>query len=257
MIPNFTSNTFGVQVARHRTEVKKIEGYLRSSPTGPIWLQVFDTNTTPPATGTVPLKQWPVYGTSEFFKEFERGEITCYLGCYIALSSTEGTFTQDLTDAMDISVEVCSPELPIVITFVGDLTTAATGLTVWSEATGATARKTLIALEVDGTNLTGGTQWIMLFATDTVNTGDTPIQGGSFPINPGQKRTANDKLTFGEFGRVIFSIDGEPNDQGQGGGAVPGTKRLGCTVKISSTPGTYTPANGTACIKAEYKGAEE
>ena len=247
-INNFSIS--GAQIAQHAVLILKVEGYFRASTTIS-WLQVHDNNATP-ATGAVPLKEWPVYATTEFYKEFKHGDLTCNLGCYAGLSTTEGTYTAS-TDTMDVSVELSSPELPAHVSYAGDLTTAVTGLQVWAEAAGAAARQSLVALEVDGTNLTGGPQFIMLFATDTVNVGDSPVNGAIFPIASGQVRTSENKLTFGEFGRQIFSIDGEPNDQGTGGGAVPGAKRLGCTVKISSTPLTYAPGNGTAAIKAEYR----
>lgn len=234
-------NISSAQIARHTVSVLKIEGYFRAATTM-AWLQVFDTND-PPAAGAAPLKQWPVFATSQFYLEFKRGDLTCYLGCAVALSTTEGTYTAS-TDTMDLSVELSDPETPANVTMAGLLPSAVNGLQVWTEAAGAAARKSLVALEVDGTNLTGGTQFIMLFATDTVNPGDAPIVGAIFPIAAGQVRTGNDKLTFGEFGRQMFSLDDT---------ATPPVQRLGCTVKISSTPLTYTAANGTAGIRAEYR----
>lgn len=238
-INNF--NVSNAQIAQHSVLILKVEGYFRAS-TSISWLQVHDTNAAP-AAGAVPLKEWPVYATTEFYKEFKRGDLTCNLGCFVGLSTTEGSYTAS-SDTMDVSVELRFPELPAAVSYAGSLTAPVTSLQVWSEATGAVARRSLVALEVDGTNLTGGTQFILLFATDTVNTGDSPVNGGIFPIAAGQVRTGENKLTFGEFGRQMFSIDYS---------TTPPTNRLGCTIKISSTPSTYTPANGTAAIKAEYR----
>ncbi|MDE2098690.1 MAG: hypothetical protein KGL39_15660 [Patescibacteria group bacterium] len=239
MIPQNFFNVSNAQVAKHDGIAVKIEGFYRSA-TAQAWLQVFDTNAAP-ANGTVPLKQELINGTSPFYFEFKRGDLVFYLGCFVGISSTEGTYTAS-ADVMDLSVELSDPDLPASVSYAGDLTSPVTGLQVWTEAAGLAARKSLVALEVDGTNLTTATQFIMLFATDAVNPGDFPISGGIFPIGVGQVLTGESKLNFGEFGRQIFSLDADAK-----------TQRLGLTVKISSTPGTYTAANGTARIKAEYR----
>ena len=238
MKPISAYNVSLLQASQHPGEIIKIEGYFRSS-TLIAWLQVHDSVAAPVA-NAVPLKQWPVYATTEFYKEFKRGSLTCTLGCFVGLSTTEGTYTADVADVMDISVELSDPENPSGTTFVGDLTSAVTGLAVWSEASGVTARKKLLSLEVDGTNLTGGTQWIMIFATDAVTAGQAPLQNMIFPITAGQVRTLNNGLHFGETCRDMSSYDGT-------------NWHYGCHVVISSTASTYTAPNGTACIRGEYR----
>lgn len=268
MIPKNFFNVSNAQASKHDNIVVKIDGYYRSA-TALAWLQVFDSITTP-ANGAVPLKQEPINGASPFYFEFKRGDLVCYLGCFVGISSTEGTWTAS-ADTMDVSVEFSDVDLPSTVSYAGDLTTQITDLTVWSEAAGLAARKSLVALEVDGTNLTGqNVLWIMLFATDTINAGQAPLTGCIWPIAGGgiaylnggvtvpAVRTGNNKMTFGEFGRQVFSIDGAAGqDGGYAGDTGPvGTKRLGCHVAISLTPYTYTAPTGgygTCTIKAEYR----
>lgn len=253
MIPNYHPNCSSIQVTKHGNVVEKIFGYFKST-TAQAWLQVHDVNQGP-ANGATPLYEFPVYATSQFYAEFKRADLVCYEGVFVGLSTTEGQWTTDGADAMDLIVETSSPDLPAAVSYAGDLVSPLTSLLVWSEAAGLANRQSLVALEVDGTMLTppGTMQWIMVFATDTVNTGDFPVPNMIYPITGPQIRTGPNKLTFGELGLQPFSIDGEPNNQGAGGGAVPGTKRLGCTIKISSTAPRYTPCNGSAAMKAEYR----
>lgn len=263
-------NVSSLQASRHGCIVLKIDGFYISS-TATVYLQVFDSNIAP-AAGTVPLKQWgPLNTAAEFYKEFKRGDLVFGLGCFVGLSTTDGTYTADSADKMDISVELGDPELPASVSYAGDLTTPVTSLQVWTEASGLSARKSLVALEVDGTNLTTATQFIMIFAQDAApSAGQLPCSGCVFPIKVGQVLTGESKMTFGEFGRQVFSIDGQPgafvgpmggnqgsSDANYVGDNSPGTQRLGCTIRISSTPTTFTAANGTAAIKAEYRTEEE
>jgi hypothetical protein len=227
-----------LQVATHPVSVLRVRGNFNGN-TNPAWLHIFDA-TAAPADGTAPMvAAIPLYQTTGFYAAFEVGALQFTKGCYVCVSTTQATKTLS-TDTMDVTVELDEPEYPTGTTFVGDLTTPVTGLQVWTEAAGATARKKLFSLEVDGTNLTGA-QFIQIFAKDTVNTGDVPVI--SIPIAAGAVKTGSSKLTFGADGSDIFSIDSTS----------AATKRLGCTIKISSTAPGYTAANGTAAIKAEYK----
>lgn len=233
------------QVATHPILVLKLEATVNSGMTAGLYLQIFDSVSTP-AEGTVPVKCWPAAECS--YKEFKNGDLSLSLGCYICLSTTAATKTLAIGvgNTMDIlEVEISSPELPVSSTFIGDLTTPVSGLQVWTEAAGLAARQALLSVEVDGTLLTTATQFVMIFATDTVNTGDAPCVGCIFPIKVAQVLTRHNALRFGDRGKDVFSIDN----------ASPNTQRLGCTIKISSTPSTFTAPNGTAAIKAEYKTA--
>lgn len=202
---------------------------------------MFFNSRTAAANGTAPLiAPTPLPQTSAFYIEESIGALSFTLGCYVAVSTTENTLTLS-TDTMDITLECDAPIYPPTTSFVGALTSAVTGLQVWSEASGVT-RQRLVTLEVDGTNLTTAAQHIMIFATDTVNTGDTPMF--SFPIAIAGVLTGENALRFGE-GLHPFSIDA----------VSPFTKRYGCTVKISSTSPTYTAPTGTAAIQAEIRNA--
>lgn len=238
------------QVTLHACEVLKIDGNAGdASAASGIYLQVHDSNAAP-AAGAVPLKVWPIYGGAgsaqgtDFYKTFRQGDLTCFLGCWVGVSSTEATYTASANPWAALSVELSDPELPASVSFVGDLTTAVTGLQVFTEASGTTTRQSLVALEVDGANLTTATQFIQFFCADTVSSGDVPIQ--SLPIAVAAVLTGEKKFNFGEFGRNFFSIDSTS----------AATKRYGLTIKISSTPNTFTACTGTAAIKAEIRSSE-
>jgi hypothetical protein len=224
-----------IQVAIEPVSALRVRGNFNGS-TADRWLQFFNSEVAA-AEGAVPLfAAIPLYQTSPFFAEFELGACPFTLGCYACVSSTQGTKTIS-ADTMDITVELDAPLKQAGVTFVGDLTTGVTGLQVWSEASGVTRQKVL-SIEVDGSNLTTAAQHVMIFATDTVNTGDVGIF--SLPIAIGGVLTGANALRFGE-GLMPFSHDT--------------VDRVGCTVKISSTSPKYTAPTGTACIRAKIQNA--
>ena len=259
MIPKNSYAAAAVQISTHPVEVDKIEWRSGDSfPNGTCWLQVWDSATDATNPKAVLLKSYPIYGATGYdYKEFKRGDMTFSMGCWIGVSTTESTYTAGNGTTQIwamLSVELLRPEVPTGSTYVGDLTTAVTGLQVWSEATGAATPLNLISLEVDGTNLTGGgIQYVQIFAKDTVNTGDYPIRsipiasGGTALVSNGitipSVMTGQSALRFGPRGLDVLSAD-KPNP------AI--TYHGGCTVKISSTASTYTACTGTAVIKAEY-----
>ncbi|MEI6195398.1 MAG: hypothetical protein WCS42_13820 [Verrucomicrobiota bacterium] len=248
MFPKSVINAVELQVSQHAVSVLRVRGNYRGATDA--WLMFFNSNGTP-ADGAVPLvPAIPLPSASPFFAEFEIGALEFSLGCYACVSTTEDTKTIS-AETMDLSAELSDPENPTGVSYAGNLVDPVTGLPVWSEAAGV-ARKRLVALEVDGAYLTVvAVQFIQIFATDTVNAGDIPLL--SLPIAGGFDRVVNaitvkcrrtlaDGIHFGNAGREVFSIDS----------AAPFTKRLGCTIKISRTPNTYTACSGSALIKAEY-----
>ena len=249
MFPKSVINAVELQVSQHAVSLLRVRGNYRGATDA--WLMFFNSNGTPDD-GAVPLvPAIPLPSASPFFAEFEIGALEFSLGCYACVSTTEDTKTIS-AETMDLSAELSDPETPPGVSYAGDLVTAITGLQVWSEAAGV-VRKKLVALEVDGAYLTFQlVQYIQIFATDTVNAGDIPLL--SLPIACGGvdrvvnaitvkcHRTLADGIHFGNAGREVFSIDS----------AAPFTKRLGCTIKISRTPNTYTACSGLALIKAEY-----
>jgi len=221
-----------LQVATHPIGMYRLRGNGNNGSTAR-WLLVFDSRDTPAdgAVPTIPAIAVPVKGVILQF--FDLGTAQFLQGLYVCLSNTQATKTL-ATDTMDIDVEVDQVE-QTPGTLVGDLTTGVNGLQVWSEATGAAAEKRLCRLEVDGTNLTGGTQYIQLFPMDTVTPSAGQICLKEWPIAAGStKYLGAGALSFGEMGMEVNAI------------------KTGCTIKISSTPQTYSVANGTARIRAEY-----
>ena len=254
MIPITSINVASVQISTEPVSILRVRGNFRGS-TADRWLMFFNVRQPLDApNGTAPLiAATPLNQSAPFFIEESIGALEFSLGCYAAVSTTENTLTLS-TDTMDITAELDDTIKPPTTTFAGDLTTAVSGLQVWSEASGAT-RQALVTLEVDGTNLTTANHWVMIFAKDTVNTGDVPIE--SYPIAYGGTNTVANGVTvisvqtgenarrFGNSGLFPYSTDS----------VSPFTARYGCTVKISSTPTTYTAPTGTACIRAEIRNA--
>ena len=77
MIPNFHANTTSLLITGHTTAIVKIEGYFRGT-TSAAWLMVFDANIAP-LNGAAPLKQVPLYPTTQFYEEFKKSR---YLETY-------------------------------------------------------------------------------------------------------------------------------------------------------------------------------
>ena len=253
MIPQNAYNVSAFQAAVEPVIIEKIDGLYITAGNGG-FLQVHDS-VAAPAAGAIPLKQEPVSGgNAPFYFEFKRGDLVCNLGCYVALSTTDGTFTAS-TDAMDVSVEISNTPWLSGTSLIGDLTTARTSLLLWSNLTGFANKKRVYALEVDGTNLTGAAaQYIMIFGKQlsSVAAGDSPGPESCFPIAPGG---TNILLPTGQ---TIISVRTLQNGLHFGDGFDPttvvgGVYTFGCSVVISSTPTIYTACNGTACIRAEIK----
>jgi hypothetical protein len=263
MIPQNSYAAATIQVAKHPVEVDKLEWRSGDSFGSTVcYLQFWDTQNQPSDPNAKLLKSYPIYGASAYdYKEFKRGDMSFTLGCWVGVSTTEATYTAGNGTTQIwamLSVELIRPEQPLTTSYAGDLTTAVSGLQVWSEATGATTKNKLVALEIDGTNLTGGgIQYVQVFGKDTVNTGDIPcIQ---FPIASGGTAIVSKGVTigsvltglnakrFGDYATDILYADT----------AVPPVYHYGCTVKISSTSNSYTACNGTVCLKAEYAVAQQ
>jgi hypothetical protein len=132
-------------------------------------------------------------------------------------------------------VETTDPEFPTGTSYAGNLTSNVQSLQVWADASGP---KKLVALEVDGSGLSGPA-FIMLFATDSPANGAVPVD--QFSIAQGAVLTGTKKLFFGSNpGRDMYSKD------------TAGTDHKGCTVAISTTAGKLTLTADNLKIKAEY-----
>lgn len=226
---NFYAVTAQV-AATHPMLMLKLESTLNAAATAGLFLQIHDSAVAA-AEGAAPLKVWPAAECG--YKEFKRGDLTLALGCYVCLSTTSATKTLAVgaNDKLDIlELEFSDPERPAGTSFAGDLVSNVTGLAVWLDAAGP---KKLLALEVDGTNLTT-TCYVQLFGKDAPVNGDVPV--GQYTIAATAVKTGADAWRFGETGRDV--TDGVHD---------------GCAVRISTTPGVLTLTGDSARIKAEYK----
>jgi hypothetical protein len=233
------------QVATRGVDILKVEwrGGDAAAATG-LFLQVHNSAVTP-TTGASPVAgcSWPLATSTEGYKDFKGGELRCPQGCFVGVSTTEATWTAAVTNDKfaNLRVELDKPQYPAAsaISTAGDLTSAVTGLAVWSEATGAANPKQLLTLEVDGTNLAAGA-YIMLFATDSPQNGDTPVLQKSIAQAATLTKAAGKALEFGPDGRSVASRDTDLHQ--------------GCSVAISSTAETLTTiVSGSCRIKAWYK----
>lgn len=225
MKPYNAFNVSSLQALTHACGILKVEGYFRSATTQ-TWLQVHDSTSTP-AEASVPVKEWPIYGTAEFFKVFIDGELSLSQGCYVCISTTEGTKTLS-TDVMDLSVESKNPDRISGTTVAS--ATGVTGYQVWSNAGGP---KYLYSANI--TNLSGTVVYLMLF-------GDSTIADGAFPIKQWNiLANASKNLYFGEAGFL-------PQQVKSGTGLVNG-----CEFVLSDTTGVLTTSASTMSITVEYK----
>src|ERR1035437_8207283 len=104
MIPVTSINVASLQVSVEPVSVLRIRGNFKGS-TADRWLQFFNSESVPDD-GAVPLiAATPLPMTSPFFMEFEIGALAFNLGCYVCVSTTEGTKTIS-ADTMDITVEL-------------------------------------------------------------------------------------------------------------------------------------------------------
>lgn len=214
MIPNTSLNVSSAQVSRLPIQISQIEGYFKGGTNA--WIQVFDSCIAP-AAGAVPVWEMSLTATSQFQETLQIARLALYEGCYIGVSSTEGTWTAS-GSTMDMTVWT---DMPVVSTnAVGDKTTSVTSLAVWTEATGVASAKKLYQLIV--TELDGVDSFVFVYADDA------PVQ-----VNPGivlcqHPLLANStvKLLFGDGLRPISK-------------SVSGTQRQGCFVAVG-----YTTVNG-------------
>lgn len=231
-------------LTRQSIRVVKVEITLNASITDGLYFQLHDSNVIP-ANGAVPLRCWPAAECG--FKDFKIEELSFSLGCYYCLSTTKATKTLavGVNDLMDIAqVELADGPLTAglnSVSVVGDLTTSVNTLQVWSEADGVTARKKLVLIEVIGTVINTGTNYLLLFSTDAVSANDVPIAGGSIPLVALTNYTGANGFFFGELGRVVETFTGV-------------VWKYGCTIMLSSTAGFYTaPLTDVVCLKAVYR----
>jgi hypothetical protein len=197
------------------------------------WLQLHDAKALP-ANGAVPLRVWPVYqasagGSTPFGEGFIGDDVTLANGAVFAVSTTRATLTAS-ADTMDIFVNGDSSWDNTDVSVAGDYTTLRETLQVWQDVNGPLR---LVRLEVTDNALLDA-------AYVQIHAGDTPATNkivASFPL---EVLGALD-LFFGTNGLSPRRV-------------VNGTVFDGCTVALSSTPGTYTALGSSdVFIKASYR----
>lgn len=219
----------------------RVQGYYKAA--ADAWLQIFDS-AAEPAAGTVPTKSYALPLNSPYSWAFDPGTLTLNNGCYVAVSSTEGTYTTVAYSAgvtyADIEVDY-GPNAAMNASYVvkGDLTTNRNNLTVWSDAA-AQANNRLY--QIDFTNNSGVPVWLMLFSYATFGVQPRVILGGKAGVADGTSIT----FTFGAEGLMMMGE--EPLT------ATSGAAHYGCYIEVTSDPTGFVVVNsGTLNIRAYSK----
>lgn len=131
------------------------------------YLQLHDTKATPSA-AAVPVRVWPIYGTSPFGEAFIVQPVALTNGATFVVSTTQNTYTAT-AETIDITVDGNAAFDSTGVSYAGDYTTARETLTVWNNAAGP---KTL--LRIEATDLAGVAVYLMVFAKDTPVVNDVP-----------------------------------------------------------------------------------
>lgn len=178
------------------------------------------------AAGTVPLKSWPAAECG--YKEFKAGELCLSKGCFIAVSSTDLTYTAQASNITGLQVEFAQPDLPAGIITV--TAAAVNQLNVWVTADGQHA---IEQVRITTTTFTG-TQYIQLWVTN--DAGSSQIQLAS------QKLVANsiNVMDFGAYGgRQLY-------------GVVSGVAITGCRIDVRDAAWAGNLSGDTFTIYADY-----
>lgn len=216
----------------------RVQGYFKG--TADAWLQIHDTNEKP-ATGAVPVKVYALPYNAPFEWLFDPASLNLTVGCFVGVSSTEGTYTELEYSAntvyCDIEVDFGPVNSrPVGFSVAGDGTAIREDLTVWTDAV-ANALKRLYA--VSYTNKSGADAYLLFFAK-APNEGDTPL------LSVFVEKDGVYNYAFGDDGMGMASVEGLDGTNG--------TRHYGCFLAESSTAMRYTPTLANASfIRAEYK----
>jgi hypothetical protein len=156
MIPNTSYNVATVQVSALPIQISQIEGYFKGA-TANRWLQVHDSCIAP-AANAVPLWEMPINQTSQFQETLQVARLVLYEGCFIGVSSTEGTWTAS-ADTMDITV--WTDTAVIATNAEGDKTTVQAANTAFQIWTSPNPSKKLYQLII--TDTSGATNNVKIF----------------------------------------------------------------------------------------------
>jgi hypothetical protein len=229
----YSNSSFDVslqQTSRLPIGCLKIEGYLKGATDR--WLQVHDSCITP-AANAVPIREWPVYSTSEFYKEFKNGELQLKEGLFVGLSTAEGAYTAS-TDKMDVVVE--TDQAPLSVTATGDKTTGVNTRQLWAEGV---STKLLYRLIV--TELLGDARYIVIYADDA------KVMMPALVVPIAANGTVY--MSFGQKGQG-FQVLGSATANSNGIYALNGTIYTGCTVVVANAVPTYGSAPAVTAASA-------
>lgn len=216
---------------------------------------------TAPTNAQVPVYELQITKATNFAELFAGGFPQIPGPVYCALSSTQGSYTAT-TDTADIFLEIEEyEEEPIALSSA----TLSSGfhLAVWTNAQEASGGPyglyDIVALDLG--NSSGAQLYLQLFACDfgTLASGMYPIEGKTWKIPIAGSAGENINLA----GAVLVNLGDplgllyRPMQQALGplgtSGNTNGTNYTGCTLVVSSTASTYTPAGSTAAmIVARY-----
>lgn len=169
MTPLIAFDVFDFQAVQNGNKLVKLEGRIDDNADANVYVQVFDSATTP-ADGEVPKKVWQVGSGVSFYKEFKVDEFDFQYGLYVCVSTTEATKTLGTGNNKfaNIQVELQDPDFSSRFSFADDAGT--TSHQVWPVAAGT---KFLIQFTVR--SLESGNRWVHLFASDNPTNGSRPI----------------------------------------------------------------------------------
>lgn len=199
----------------------KIEGYVNA--TDPVFLLFFDTKT---GVTTTIKKTLQVLGADGFSFSYTDVGMKFTNGVFIALSSTENTYTAIGGGGVaDLLIDFDQTH-PTGLTIVGDYTTAVTSLLAWV----AGDFSKLVRLEVSQSS--GGSRWVQIHKTDAAPNGTVPMWSRNISTTSGVL-----DYNFGDDG--FHTSPGDTTD---------------CYIALSSTQLTLTLVVATeAKIRASVK----
>ena len=216
-------------------DLRRVQGYFNAA--NDAWLQIHDAGREP-AAGAIPKKTYQLFKNAAYSWAFDPGVLEMTDGCYIAVSSTEATYT---TVPYAAGVTWCDIEAdyspfalgPFQIGMVGDTTTGRDSLVVWADGGVFTAKR---LQRIDVTNGDIADLYLLGFNKAVVEGAGNPAFSIQVP-SPASKT-----ITFGDRGRCMA---------GQTTAKVPID---GCYLYMSNSAATLdTTGLNTACfIRAFY-----
>lgn len=227
MQPYIAAVANGVLQARvHPCGILKFEFDPVAASVDSLYIQIHDVFATP-ATSAVPKKVWPA--PQALYKEFKEGELGLGLGCFVALSSTEGTYTPNATTGTVAQIEFTQPDTSVTTTTAA----SAQSLVVWAD--GSTQHR-LFQVRLTRLGVVDATLYLLVAAIGSSQTNIVAAQNISSMITNTQQA-----LSFGTGGLNVFSVKSAQNCRG-------------CSVYISTSPTAIVAPTDLFNLYADYIG---